>query len=153
MEILTNKHKYNPNAMVDSIYQGVSPNGMTVTTVKKPSADGSRMETTRTYGAPLPRGQSGQAAVLILVGMETSMDEMNEILECHQQKKFVPRKSQGEIANMCRMLIEQRNDQVRYLRKNPSEKPKKTNTRRLLLPVGYRYAPTAVPGFQVTVKS
>lgn len=153
MEILTNKYKYNPNAMVDSIYQGVSPNGMTVTTVKKPSADGSRMETTRTYGKPMPRGESGQAAVLILGGMETTLDEMHDILEAHQQKKFVPRKSQSEIVEMCRFLIEQRNERVRYLRKNPSEKPKKTTTRRLFLPVGYKYVPTAIPGLQVTVKS
>jgi hypothetical protein len=149
VEILSPKYRRDPNQMVDSIYQGVTHGNQTVTTVLKPSADRNSLEATKTIGPALPRGQGGQIGVLILGGMETTLDEMEDILEAKRQKKFVPRRGPGEIADMCRYLIEQRNDKIRHYRKNPSEAPQKRPTRRLHLPSGYRMANTAQPGLRV----
>lgn len=151
MEILAPKFRRNGNALVHSLYQGVGPGGTTVTRLVKPDASSSRMEVTETYGPGLRRGEGGQIGVLVLGGMETTLDEMEYILEARKQKRFVPRYTGGEIAEMCRMLLERRNDRVRHYRKNPSEAPKK-RTARLYLPVGYHYVPTSEPGLSVLAR-
>ena len=152
MEILVPKYRRDPNAKVESLYQGVSRSGGTVTAVRMPSADGNRMETTRVYGPGIPRGQGGRVGVLVLGGMETSLDEMQDILEMKQRKPFVPRRTPREITDMCRALLDRRNDAIMAARKqakaNPSEVQRK-RTVRLHLPVGYRLVPTSEPGFMI----
>jgi len=154
MDILLNKHRRNPNEMVHSIYAGVEPGGRTVTAVTKVSADGNRMETTRTYGPGLARGQSGLAGVLVLGGMVTTLDEMEYILSAKQEKKFVPKRSNGEIADMCRMVGERRNEQIRATRKQMGNNLPRTPKRRirLHLPVGVRYVGTGVPGLRILAR-
>lgn len=156
MDILTNKFKPNPNEMVQSIYVGVAPGNRTVTRVVKASADCNHMEVTTSYGPGLARGQSGRVGVLVLGGMVTSLDEMQYIIQAKREKKFVRRRSGGEIAEMCRLVQIQRNEQIearrKYLKANPSEasKPKRKVT--LHLPVGFRYVPTSEPGLKVVAR-
>ena len=145
------KYRRNPNAKVHSLYAGVTHGNRTVTTLIKPAPDGNRMEATRAYGDMLPRGEGGQIAVLVLGGMETTLDEMEYILEAKHQRKFVPERDGKEIAAMCRMLLERRNDLVRHYRKNPSERPRKREVR-LHLPVGYRFMQTDTPGLKVLAR-
>ena len=149
--LLIGKHSRDPNAMVESIYHGVAPGNRTVTTIRRPSEDRNRMETTRTYGPALERGQGGQAAVLVLGGMETSLAEMEYILEAKRAKTFVPKRSEKEIAAMCRMIAIQRNERILELRKNHTVRPKK-KTVQLHLPVGFKYAQTGMPGLKALVK-
>lgn len=153
MDFFAPKHRRDPNAKVHSLYHGVSSNGGTVTALVKPGVDMNRLEVTRVEGPPLPRGQGGQVAVLILGGMETTLDEIEHILEAKRQKKFVPRRGPGEISQMCQMLQERRNEAIKYYRKNPSEAPRPKRKIRLYLPVGYRMAPTSEPGLQVRVRA
>ena len=153
MDFLSPKYRRDPNEKVHSIYYGVANGHRVVTSLVKRSPVADRLETTRTYGPGLPRGQSGMAAVLVIGGMETSLDEVEYILEAAKQKKFEPRRSSGEIAEMCRLVRERRNDLIRHLRKNPSEAPRpKKKTMRLYLPVGYRYVPTSEPGLKMLVR-
>ena len=150
MEILTHKGRRNPNEKIDAIYSGVAPGGRTVTTIVRPSADGNRMEKSRVYGPGMPRGAGGQVAVLILGGMETTLDEMEYILEAQREKTFVPRRRPSDIVAMCRMLIERRNVLIKRVRANPSEFPKPKKRRvRLHLPVGYRMVQSGVPGVRL----
>lgn len=155
MEILVPKYRENPNQMVSAVYAGIAPGGRTVTTVVKPSADRNRMEATRVYGEGLPRGVGGQIGVLVLGGMVTTLAEMEYIIAAKQDKKFVPQRKTGEIAGMCRLLAERRNEQIRAARKqartNPSTMPKK-RTVRLHLPVGFRYVNTSEPGLRVAIR-
>lgn len=155
VEILVPKYRRNPNEKVYSIYSGVAPGNRTVTTVIKPSADRNHLEATREYGAGLPRGQGGRIAVLVLGGLETTLDEMQYIIEAKQQQKFKPKRKNREIADMCRLLLERRNERIEQARKffkaNPSEKPRK-RTVRLHLPVGYKYVPTAEPGLNILAR-
>lgn len=151
MDILLNKHRRNPNQMVHSIYAGVGPGGRTVTAVTKVSADGNQMETTRTYGPGLARGQGGQIGVLVLGGMVTTLDEMEYIISAKQEKKFIPKRSNGEIADMCRMVGERRNEQIREARKQVAWQPKKKRVK-LHLPVGVRYVGTREPGLRVLAR-
>lgn len=151
IDILVPKYRDDPNAKVHSLYHGVSANGGTVTAVTKPSVDGKRLETTRVYGAPLPRGQGGQIGILILGGMETTLDEVRDILAAKREKKFVPRRSGSEIAEMCRMVQARRNEEIMRQRQHSTQAPKKKV--RLLLPVGYRMEQTSVPGLRVRVRS
>lgn len=152
MDILTDNYKRDPNAKVHSMYFGVSPLGGTVTTIVKKHPTEDRLETTRVFGAPMERGTGGRAAVLILGGMETTLDEMEDILAAAKAKKFTPKRSSGEIAAMCDYLRERRNEAIREARKNqPAAKPKK-RTIKFYLPVGYRMAETGVPGLRLTVK-
>ena len=119
----------------------------------KKSRTEDKLEKTRIFGPrELQRGESGQAAVIILGGMETSLAEMEYILEARRQKKFVPKRAGGEIAQMCRLLRERRNATILHYRKNPSEAPKKKRTVQLYLPVGLRYVPTSEPGLQVLAR-
>ena len=155
LSILLPKYRRNPNEKLESLYVGVANGTRTVTSIMKPSLDRNRMEATRTYGPGMPRGQGGRIGILILGGMETTLDEMEYLIEAKRNKKFVPRRGPGEIADMCRLLLERRNEQIRerqkHLKANPSEGPKK-RTVRLHLPVGYRFVDTAVPGFRVTAR-
>ena len=156
MEILTNNYRRDGNALVQSLYAGVSQGGATVTRIVKPALDGNHMATTRTYGPGLPRGEGGRVAVLVIGGMETTLDEMEYILQAKQDKKFVPKKNSGDIAEMCRLVAERRNEQITaqrvYFRANPSERPRK-RTVRLHLPVGYKMAPTSEPGLNIRVRA
>lgn len=152
MEFFIPRYRRDPNARVESLYSGVSVNGATVTAITKPSADGNRMETVATVGPAIPRGQGGRIAILVLGGMETTLDEVEYILEAKRLKKFVPRRGPGEIADMCRLLLERRNDMVRQMRRNPSERPRKKRTVRFHLPVGYSYVQTREPGLKVLAR-
>ena len=154
MEIIIPKFHRNPNEMVSSIYAGVVPGGRTVTSIRKVSADHNSMETTKVYGPGLPRGASGQIGVLVLGGMVTTLDEMEYIIAAKQEKKFVPKRSQGEISDMCHMINERRNEQILAARKlNHNTTPVAPKRKmRLHLPVGVRYAPTNVPGLRVLAR-
>lgn len=153
MDFLVPKYRRDPNEKVYSLYNGVSSNGATVTTLVKPSADRNRLEATRVDGPPIPRGQGGRIAVLVLGGMETTLDEMQYILEARREKKFVPKRGPGEISQMCQLLQERRNEAIKHLRKNPSEAQRPKRKIRLFLPVGYRMAPTGEPGLRVRVRA
>lgn len=156
MEYFVPKYRRNPNAKVESLYVGVASGGRTVTTLVKPSVDGNRMEATRVYGPGLARGEGGRIGVLVLAGMETTLDEVEYLVAAKQDKKFIPKRGPGEIASMGRMLMMRRNEQVeaaqKHLRANPSEAPKKKRTVRLHLPVGFRYMPTSEPGLRVLAR-
>ena len=158
MEFLIPKYRYDPNEKVVSLYSGIAQGNRTVTTVVKPSLDRNHLEATRTYESamPLQRGESGRAAVLVIGGLETTLDEMRFLLEEGQRKPYVVRRRPQEIAEMCRLVIEQRNDRIKYLRKNPSEtrnlpKPKQHRVR-LHLPVGFRYQKTSEPGLEILAR-
>ena len=154
MEYFVPKYRPDPNEKVYSLYQGIASGGGTVTVTIKKSRTEDKLEQTRTYGpGELKRGESGRAAVLVIGGMETSLDEMQYILETGRRKPFVPRRTGGEIAQMCALLRERRNNTIRYYRKNPSEAPKpKKKTVRLHLPVGFRYIGTSEPGLKVLAR-
>lgn len=152
MEILTQRYKRRPNEKIESLYFGVAPGGRTVTSIVKPSEDGNHMEATRVYGPGLPRGEGGQIATLILGGMEVTLAEIEDILAAKREKKFVPRRSPGEIVDMCRQLQERRNEQIIHLRKNPSEAPKRARIP-FYLPVGVKMVPTSVPGLRIAARS
>ncbi len=156
MDILTNKFARNPNEMVASVYSGVASGGRTVTTITKASADRNHMETTKVYGPGIPRGQGGHIGVLVLGGMVTTLDEMEYIVAAKKEKRFVPRRNPSDIAGMCRLIAERRNEQIEAARKqathNPSEMPQKRRTVRLHLPVGVRYVGTDVPGLRVLAR-
>ena len=154
MEHFTPKFRSNPNEKVYSLYQGIASGGGTVMVTIKKSRTEDKLEQTRVYGPrELRRGESGRAAVLVIGGMETSLDEMQYIVEAARQKPFVPRRTGGEIAHMCALLRERRNAAIRYYRKNPSEAPKpKKKTVRLHLPVGFRYIGTSEPGLKVLAR-
>lgn len=153
MEILVPHHRKNPNQMVDSMYWGVSRGGLTIKVTKAVSDDQNHIITTREYSRdPLPkRGEGGQIGILILGGMATTLDEVEDILAMRREKKFVPRRSKSEIVEMCRLLQQKRNDRIKYLRKNPSEAPKKRKVV-LHLPVGVKMVNTPVEGLQVAVR-
>ncbi len=151
MEWYSPRFRRDPNEKVESLYYGVGPGGTVVTNLITKSRDADAMVSTKTYEPGLARGQGGQAAVIILGGMETTLDEMEAILEAKKQEKFVPRRSGKEIADMCRLLLERRNDTIRHYRKNPSEAPKR-KTVRLHLPVGYHYADTLDPGLKILAR-
>jgi len=155
VEVLVPKYRRDPNQMVSSVYVGVASGNRTVTTVVKPSADRTRMESVSTYGEGLPRGASGQIGVLVLGGMVTTLDEMEYIIEAKKEKKFVPKHTPGEIMAMCRLVAERRNEQIREARKlvqrNPSTAPRRRV--RLHLPVGFRYVQTSEPGLRVLRKT
>lgn len=152
MEIIVPKYRRDPNQKIEAIYSGIAPGNRTVTTIIKPSLDRNSMEATRVYSPGLPRGVGGRIAVLVLGGMETSLDEMEYLVAAKQAKKFEPRRKNGEIADMCRLLLIRRNERIeaarKYLKANPSERPKK-RTVRLHLPVGYRMANTSEPGLRI----
>ena len=150
--ILVPKYRRDPNEKVEAIYSGVAPGNRTVTTIIKPSLDRNSMEATREYGDGLPRGVGGRIAVLVLGGMETTLDEMEYIIEAKKQKPFKEQKKPWEIADMCRLLLQRRNERIlrdrKYYKANPSERPKK-RTVRLHLPVGYRMVNTSEPGLRI----
>lgn len=155
MELLLPKYRRAPNEKVHSLYVGVASRGRTVTRLVKAAVDRNHLEATQEYGPGIARGQGGRVAVLVLGGMETTLDEMEYLVQAKQEKKFRPQRQPHEIADMCRLLIERRNEKVRALwklrRTNPSEAPKKRRVT-LHLPVGFRYADTAVPGMKVLAR-
>ena len=155
IEVLFPKYKRDPNAKIEALYSGVANGWRTVTTVVQPSQDKNSLEASRSYGPGMPRGQGGRVAVLVLGGMETTLDEMEYILEERQQTPFVPRYTGGEIAAMCRQLQERRNEQreaaMKHLQANPSEAPRKRKVV-VYLPVGCRFVPTSEPGLEVLMR-
>ena len=153
LTVLVPKYRRDPNAMVHSAYVGVAQGNRTVTTVNSFNKNTERMETTRVFGQnTLARGQSGHAGTFILGGMVTTLDEVEYLVEAAKEKKFVRQKSSSEIAAMCHELQERRNEQIKYLRKNPSEIPQvKPRRRGLFLPTGVRMVPTGVPGLRIAV--
>ena len=152
MELLTHKYRRNPNAMVTTAYVGVASGNRTVTRVTAVNKDADRLESSRVYGAGIPRGQGGRVATLILGGMETTLDEIEYMLEGIKEKKFVPQRKPGDIVAMCRMVAERRNERIKYLRKNPSEAPKRKPGPVLHLPVGFRMVDAGLPGARVLAK-
>lgn len=156
MELIFPKYRRNPNEKVEAVYSGVVNGNRTMTSIVKPSADRDRMETTRVFGPALPRGESGRAAVLVLGGMETSLDEMEYILQAKQEKKFVPKRSPSDIVAMCKLLAERRNQRIldarRKARANPVTARPKEKKQVLHLPVGYRMVQTGEPGLRVLAK-
>lgn len=150
MEHYTPKFRRDPNEMVQSIYYGVGPGGRMIKNVITKSRDGDHMVSTTTDEG-LARGQGGQAACIILGGMETTLDEVEYLLEAKKEKKFVPRRTNKEIVDMCHALQERRNEAIMDARKHPTSTPKKPPVR-LHLPVGYHYAPTGVPGLKILAK-
>lgn len=155
MDVFVPKHRITGNTMVQSLYSGVANGGGGVTTLLKPHADMNRMERVPLEG-PTPslgRGQSGNAAVIIVGGMETTLDEVRDILAARREKKFVQHRGYGEIVQMCRELQERRNSVIRYFRRNPSEAPRPKKKVRLLLPVGCRWVQSNEPGLQLRVRT
>lgn len=155
MDAFIPKHKRDGNEKILALYSGVAHGGRSVTTVIKPSLDRNRMEATKVYSGGLSRGTGGRIAVLVLGGMETTLDEMEYILEAKRDKPFIPKRSTTDILAMCRMVADRRNEQSEANRKrrlaNPSEVPKKRRVR-LHLPVGFRYVGTSEPGLQVLAR-
>ena len=154
----TPQYKYNPNEKVDSLYFGVS-NGGTMTRVVKPSADRNRMETVRTDGPMMPRGQGGLVGTLILDNCQSTLREMEYLLEARREKPFQVMRKPWEIAKAIKQGLERRNEvieaQRKYFKTNPSEKPRLAKVRimaRRRLPAGYKMVNTAVPGFRVLGK-
>src|SRR3990167_8752997 len=117
MDILTNNYKRDGNAKVQALYWGVSPLGGTVTTIVKKHPTEDRLEKTRVFGAPMERGAGGRAIILVLGGMEATLDEVEDILAAAKAKKFVPHRTQGEIAAMCEYLWARRNEAIREAQK------------------------------------
>jgi len=152
MDFFVPKYRRDPNEKVESLYGGIAPGGKTVTRVIKPSADQNHMESTSTFSEGLQRGQGGRAAVLVLGGMETTLAEMEYILEAKQAKPFVPKKTNGEIAAMCRLVMNQRNEEIERQRKNPMPRPQKKRGNPIFLPKGFKMAPTKVPGLNVRAR-
>lgn len=153
MEILTNRYKRDPNAMVSTAYVGVAPGMRTVTRITQVDKAADRLATSQLYGPGIPRGQGGRVATIILAGMETTLDEVEYMLEGIKEKKFVPQRNGSDISRMCQMVAERRNERIKYLRKNPSEASNLPKPRRrgLYLPKGYRMVPTTEPGLRVAI--
>lgn len=153
MDWFSPQFRRNPNEKVHSLYYGVSPGFRSQSRLIKAAADRNRFEAERQYGPPvLQRGEGGRAAILILGGMETTRDEIEDIMLAAKEKRFKPRRGPGEIADMCRYLLEKRNDLAKYYKRNPSERPTKPrNTRRLYLPTGCRMVKTPEPGLEALI--
>lgn len=159
MDWFAPKHRRDPNALVDSLYIGVAPGGRTVTSIKKHAVDGDRMETTRTYGPGLPRGQSGNVGHLILGGMATTLAEMEDLAaaKMERNKEFQPINSPSEIVKRCRELIALRNEQIEDARKRRglsiTATPPAKKAPALYLPVGCSMVPTREPGLHVLART
>src|SRR3990167_4642010 len=153
----TPKYRYDPNAKVESLYSGVSHGG-TVTTVVKPSADSNRMEAVRTEGPMMQRGQGGLVGTLILDNCQSTLREMEYILEARREKPFQAIKKPWEIAKAIKQGLERRNEiieaQRKHFKANPSERPlaKVRIMARRRLPAGYKMVPTSVPGLRIATK-
>ncbi len=154
MEHFTPKYRRDPNAKVESLYYGVAPGGQRVTKMVKPGLDNNALEATRNYETGHPRGEGGHIGHLILGGMETTLDEMEYLMEAHKHREYdTQRRSKGEIVDMCYDLINYRNDRLKYFQKNPSEMPlPPKDTVRLHLPVGMHWAGTSEPGLQIAAR-
>ena len=148
MDWLSPRYRRDPNAMVHSAYVGVAHGMQTVTRITQVDKNADRLSTSRLYGVGIPRGQGGRVATIILAGMETTLDEVEYMLEGIREKKFVPQRKPSDIVQMCRMVAERRNEQIKYWRKNPSEAPKARRPG-LYLPksVRMRRSTVPIPGF------
>ena len=152
MQVLVPKFRRDPNEMVSAIYSGVASGNRTVTTIRKRHPLEDRMESVRVFGPALPRGQGGRVAVLVLGGMETTLDEMEYIVAAKQAQKFVPQRGASEISQMCRLLADRRNEQIMDARKRAPAAPRPKRRVRLHLPVGFRYVGAGVPGLKVLAR-
>lgn len=123
-----------------------------MTRLVKVAPDRNHLEATRTFEPGLERGQGGQVGVFIMGGLETTLDEMEYLLEAKKEKKFRPQRSGGEVAAMCRLLLERRNELIKHYQKNPSAAPKKKKVR-MYLPVGLRYVSTSEPGLKMLARA
>ena len=151
MDILTTHYKRNPNEKVLSLYRGVSSGGGGVQVLVKKHPTEDRLQRIITPVETLVPGQGGLAAVIVLGGMETTLDEVEYILEARRQKKWEPRRNGSEIAEMCRVVAEKRNEALLHFKKNPSEVPARKKVG-LFLPTGYRMVRTKEPGLRISVK-
>ncbi len=152
MEFFTPKYRRDPNAPVHSAYIGLTQGRKVVTRIVKRNPDG-KMETTIIEEPHLQPGEGGFVAHIILGGMETSLAEIEYLIEANREKKFVPRKSNKQVADMCRLLLEKRNEQIKYLRKNPSELSNLPKRKPILhLPVGFHYKDTPEPGLKILAR-
>jgi len=155
MELLIPKYRRNPNEKVESAYWGVANGMRTVSAVVKPSHDRNRLEATGEYGKGLPRGEGGRIGILVLGGMETTLDEVEYILESKRHKQFKAQRKSYEVAQMCRVLAEQRSERIEAARKMLQANPslaKAMPRKQLYLPTGYRYVATQEPGMKVLMK-
>ena len=156
MEILAPKYRRNPNELVHSLYQGVSSlvGGQANVIVKKHPTEDRMQRTITPASGGLQRGQGGMAAVLVLGGMETTLAEMEYILEARQSKKFVPKRTSGDVAEMCRLVADRRNEEFMAARKLPQvASTPKPRRRGLYLPRGFRMVPTSEPGLKIRVRA
>lgn len=153
MEFLFPKYRRDPNEKVESLYYGVGHGNQVVTNIVKPSMDKNRLETTNMATEPgMVRGEGGRIATLIIGGMETTLDEMEYIMEEAKQKRFEFKRTRQDIVKMAQVLFERRNDAVKYFKKNPSEAPKQRPRKQLFLPVGCRLVQTDEPGLRVVAE-
>jgi len=120
MDWFAPKYRRDPNAPVRSAYVGLTHGRKMVTKITKADPEG-RMVTEVIEEPHLQPGEGGFVGHLIIGGMETSLAEIEYLIEAKKEKKFVPRKSNKEVADMCRALMERRNDAIRHYRVNPSE--------------------------------
>lgn len=152
MDWFAPRFRRDPNEKVDSIYIGVASGNRTITSIRKRSRTADAMETSLLEEGPMmPRAQGGQIGTLILGGMETSLDEMEELLQATREERFVPERTPGDIVRMCEYLADWRNERIKHLRRNPSERLRQRRPG-LYLPLGYRLAPTNEPGMRITVR-
>lgn len=149
MEFFTPKHRDDPNEKIAYLYHGVAAGGRVITKIIKADPEKKHLVSESVFEPGIPRGQGGNIGTLIIGGLETSLAEMQDIMAAKQEKKWVPRKSNSDIAEMCRYLLEARNDAIRYYRKNPSEIPPKKPKPILYLPTGCKMVQTAEPGLKI----
>lgn len=152
MEILAPKYRRDPNAKVHSAYVGVAPGNRTVTRITQVSQAADGLSTSRVYGTGIPRGQGGRVATIVLAGMETTLDEVEYMLEGIREKKFIEKRSRGDIVKMCKAIAERRNEQIKYWRRNPTEAPQPKPRKTLYLPRNVRMVQTPIPGFKIAMK-
>jgi len=97
-----------------------------------------------------------RAVNIVLGGMEATLDEVEDILAAKKAKKFVPQRGQSEIAQMCRVVADRRNELIAEARKRAGMSMTEPSTPRkrvrLYLPRGLRYVPTSEPGLKVLAR-
>ena len=151
MEFFAPKYRDDPNEKVAYLYHGIAPGGRVITKIVKADPEKKHLVSESSFGPGIPRGQGGNIGTLIIGGMETTLAEMRDIMAAKQEKKWVPRRSDSDVVDMCRYLLEKRNDLIRHYRKNPSEAPKVPKPV-LYLPVGCRMVDTVEPGLKILAK-
>lgn len=157
MEFLAPKYRRDPNEMIDTIYHGVVPGGRTVTAIRRVSEDRNHMVTDKQYGPGIPAQQGGRVGVFIMGGLETTLDEMTDLLNERRNEPMQVQKQPWEVAKMCHDLMAKRNqiieDQRKLQARNPSMRPRRLPTRPVLhLPSGFRMKETSEPGLKVLAR-